>query len=214
MRRRKFITLVGSAAAWPLAAQAKQGAKFQIGFLGGADPVGLAHLMNAFRLGLQDHGYVEGNSIVLEERWAEGKLDRLPAFAADLVGRKVDMIVTQGTPAAVVAKGATTTIPIVMAIVGNPMETGIVSSISRPGGNVTGSSFFQGELAAKRLELMRDLLPNLARATILVNPGNPAAEQFLRVIEAAAKAINVELRTLNVHSFDELTPACSPAPTR
>ena len=107
MRRRKFITLVGSAAAWPLAAQAQQEAKIQIGFLGGADPVGLAHLMNAFRLGLQDHGYVEGKSIVLEERWAEGMLDRLPALAADLVGRKVDVIVTQGTPAAVVAKGAT-----------------------------------------------------------------------------------------------------------
>jgi putative ABC transport system substrate-binding protein len=141
MERRQFITLVGSAAALPLAAQAQQTVKaYRIGFLGGADPVGYASQMEALRLGLQDHGYVEGKNITLEERWAEGKYDRLAALAADLVGRNVDVIVTQGTPAAIAAKRATSTIPIVMAIVGNPVETGIVASSLFRVGDVTGAA--------------------------------------------------------------------------
>jgi putative ABC transport system substrate-binding protein len=203
MKRREFITLVGSAAAWPLTGQA-QGNVHHIGFLGGADPIGYAPQMKALRLGLQDHGYVEGKNITLEERWAEGKYDRLPALAADLVGRNVNVIVTQGTPAAIAAKQATGKIPIVMAIVGNPVETGIVSSLSRPGGNITGSSFFWADLVAKRLELMKEVFPRLARAGILINPDNPAMPAMLNVAEARAKAIKVDLRPVNVRRLDEM----------
>jgi ABC-type uncharacterized transport system substrate-binding protein len=150
MKRREFVTLLGAAAAWPLAARAQQAAMPVIGFLGGADPVGYAPQIEALRLGLRDHGYVEGRTITIEYRWAEGQYDRLPGLAAELVARKVAVIITQGTPAAFAAKRATSTIPIVMAIVGNPVDTGIVSSLARPGGNITGSSFFYAELSAKR----------------------------------------------------------------
>jgi putative tryptophan/tyrosine transport system substrate-binding protein len=208
MKRRDFIKLVGGAAAWPITALAQQAGKVhQIGFLGGANAVGYAPQMKALRLGLQDFGYVEGKNLVLEERWAEGRYDRLPALAADLVARKVDVIVTQGTPAAIAAKRATTTIPIVMAIVGNPVETGIVSSLSRPGGNITGSSFFWADLVAKRLEIMKEVLPGLSRAAILVNPDNPAMPEMLRVVDARAKAIGVDLRPLNVRRLDEMDAA-------
>jgi putative tryptophan/tyrosine transport system substrate-binding protein len=143
MRRREFITLVGGATAmWPLATRAQQTTAMPvIGFLGGADPIGLAPQIEALRLGLRDHGYIEGQNIAVEYHWAEGQYDRLPALAADLVRRSVAIIVTQGTPASLAAKQATTTIPIVMAIVGNPVETGLVSSLARPGGNIAGSSF-------------------------------------------------------------------------
>jgi putative ABC transport system substrate-binding protein len=133
MRRREFIAVLGGAAAWPLAARAQQ-AMPVVGFLGGAAPVGYAVLVEAFRSGLRDHGYIEGQNIRIEYRWARGQYEHLPALAADLVQRKVDLIVTQGTPAALSAKQATTTIPIVMAIVGDPVESGIVASSSRPGG--------------------------------------------------------------------------------
>ena len=147
MRRRQFITLVGGAAiAWPWEARAQQLAMPVIGFLGGADPIGLAPQIEALRLGLRDYGYIEGQNITVEYRWAEGRYDRLPALAADLVRRRVAIIVTQGTPAAFAAKQATTTIPIVMAIVGNPVDTGLVSSLARPGGNITGASFFMRSL--------------------------------------------------------------------
>src|SRR6516165_5056962 len=142
MRRREFVALVGGAAAWPLTAIAQQPVIPVIGFLGGADPIGLAPQIEALRLGLRDYGYIEGQNITVEYRWAEGRYDRLPALAADLVRRRVAIIVTQGTPAAFAAKQATTTIPIVMAVAGNPVDTGLVSSVARPGGNITGSSFF------------------------------------------------------------------------
>src|SRR5262249_862385 len=148
VKRRAFITLLGGAAAWPLAARAQQTTMRVIGFLGGADPVGYAVLMEAFRSGLRDHGYIEGQNVRIENRWAEGNYGRLPGLAADLVRRKVDIIITQGTPAAFAAKQATTTIPIVMAIVGDPVDSGIVASYSRPGGNITGSSFFFPEINA------------------------------------------------------------------
>src|SRR6266576_193733 len=135
VRRREVIALLGgAAAAWPLSVRAQQPAMPVIGFLGGANPVGYAPQIEALRLGLRDYGYVEGKTIAIEYRWAEGRYDRLPALAADLVSRKVDVIITQGTPAAFAAKQATTTIPIVMAIVGNPVDTGLVSSLARPGG--------------------------------------------------------------------------------
>jgi putative ABC transport system substrate-binding protein len=208
MSRRVFLTLLGGAVlARPLAVRAQQKKMLVIGFLGGATPSGYAHLMAALRLGLRDHGYVEGRSITIEERCAEGKYDRLPALAAELVRLKVDVIITHGTPAALVAKQATTTIPVVMAIVGNPDETGIVASIARPGGNIAGSSFFWAEINAKRLELMKNLIPGLARAGVHQNPDNPAMTSLLRAMEATARALNIELKIVKVRLLDELDAA-------
>jgi putative ABC transport system substrate-binding protein len=208
MRRRDFIALLSSTAAWPLPARAQQAGKIhKIGFLGGADAKGYAPQMEALWLGLRDHGYIEGKNVVLEERWAESRYDRLPALAAELVGLNVDVIVTQGTPAAFAAKKATPTIPIVMAIVGNPVETGIVESLARPGANITGSSFFWADVVAKRLELMKEAIPSLARAGILLNPDNPAMAEMLRVVAERARAIKVELRPFNARSLDELDGA-------
>jgi putative tryptophan/tyrosine transport system substrate-binding protein len=208
MRRREFITLLGgTAAAWPLAARAEQPATPVIGFLGGADPVGYAPQIEALRLGLRDYGYIDGLNIAVEYRWAEGKYDRLPVLAADLVRRKVAVIITQGTPAAFAAKQATTTIPIVMAIVGNPVETGIVTSLARPGGNITGSSFFYAELSAKRLEIMKELMPPLTRAGVLLNPDNPAMPSIVRAMMRTAKMIDVTLQSIEVRDLDQLEPA-------
>jgi putative ABC transport system substrate-binding protein len=163
--------------------------------------------MEALRLGLRDHGYVEGRTISIEYRWAEGQYDRLPGLAAELVARKVALIITQGTPAAFAAKRATSTIPIVMAIVGNPVDTGIVSSLARPGGNITGSSFFYAELSAKRLEIMKELMPRLARAGVLLNPDNAAMPSIVRAMMQTAKVINVTLQSIDVRHPDELEPA-------
>jgi putative ABC transport system substrate-binding protein len=222
MRRREFISLIGGAAAWPLAAPAalaseasvqRGDSKVQrpampaIGFLGGADPVGYAVLVGAFRSGLRDHGYVEGQNIRLEYRWAQGQYAHLPALAADLVQRKVDIIITQGTPAALAAKQATTAIPIVMAIVGDPVAAGIVASYSRPGGNITGSSFFFPEVNAKRLELMKSLMPGLEHAGVLMNPDNPAMTSVLRAMDELAKAMSIRLQQVAVRRLEELDSA-------
>jgi putative tryptophan/tyrosine transport system substrate-binding protein len=209
MKRREFISLLGAGAvAWPVAARSQQAGKvYRIGFLGGADPVGYADQMEALRLGLRDHGYVDGKNTVIEERWAEGKYDRLPALAAELVQLKVDVIITHGTPAALAAKQATPTVPIVMAIVGNPVEAGIVASLPRPGGNITGSSFFVEELNAKRLEVMKDVMPGLSRAGVLINLENPAMAVVLRAMQDRARSINVELRPVNVQRIDDLDGA-------
>jgi putative tryptophan/tyrosine transport system substrate-binding protein len=210
--RRKFLaTLAGAAGAWPLAARAQQAAMRAIGFLGGADPMGYAALMEAFRSGLRDHGYIEGQNARIEYRWAEGNYERLPRLAADLVRRKVDIIITQGTPAAFAAKQATTTIPIVMAIVGDPVESGIVASYSRPGGNITGSSFFFPEINAKRLELMKSLMPGLKRAGVLMNPDNLAMTSVLRAMDEVAKAMDVKLQHVEVRRLDELDLAFAQA---
>jgi putative ABC transport system substrate-binding protein len=208
MTRREFITLFGgAAAAWPIAARAQHAVMPVIGFLGGADPVGYARQIEALRLGLRDHGYVEGRTIDIEYRWAEGSYDRLPALAADLVRRNVSVIVTQGTPAAFAAKQATTKIPIVMAIIANPVETGLVSSLARPGGNITGSSFFFGELNVKRLEIMKELMPPLTRAGVLLNPDNPAMRPMVRAMMQTAKVIDITLESIDVRFHDELEPA-------
>jgi putative tryptophan/tyrosine transport system substrate-binding protein len=163
--------------------------------------------VEALVLGLRDHGYVAGKNLTIEYRWADGKYDRLPALVAELIHRKVDVIVTQGTPAAFAAKRATPTIPIVMAIVGNPVESGVVASYARPGRNITGSSFFWGELNAKRLELVKTLIPNLARAAVLINPDNPAMASLLREMEPRAQALKVSLQSVKVRSLDELDAA-------
>jgi len=203
--RRQFITLLGGAAITsPLAASAQQRAMPLVGLLSGADPVGYAAQLEGLRLGLLDHGFVEGRTIRIEYRWAESKYDRLPALAADLVSRGVDIIITQGTPAALAAKRATSTIPIVMAVVGNPVETGIVASVARPGGNITGSSVFYDEINAKRVELLKDLMPPLAHVGVLVNPDNPANDSVMRVATQTAKTLNIILQPVNVRRVEEL----------
>src|SRR5262249_34749745 len=200
---------------WSRAARAQQpGRVVRIGFLGGADPVGYAAQLEALRLGLQDHGYVIGRNVEIEYRWADGRYERLPALAAELVALKVDLIITQGTPAAVVAKQATSTIPIVMAIVGNPIETGIVTSLARPGGNITGSSFFHPELNAKRLELLKTLKPDLARAAALVHPDNAAMVAVVRAMEETAIALDITLQRLEVRTLEEVEAAFAQAKTQ
>ena len=212
MKRREFITFLGGgAAALPLAAVRAQQAMRVVGFLGGAAPAGYAVLIEAFRSGLRDHGYIEGQNIRIEYRWAQTQYENLPALAADLVQRKVDVIVTQGTPAALAAKQATTKIPIVMAIVGDPVDSGIVASYSRPGGNITGSSFFFPEINAKRLELMKSLIPGLNRAGILMHPDNLAMTSVLRAVNEVAKAMDVKLQQMEVRRLDELDSAFAQA---
>jgi putative ABC transport system substrate-binding protein len=207
--RRTFIgTVAGGLFTTALVVEAQQAARtFRIGFLGGASAAGYANLLGALRLGLGDLGYVEGKNITVDYRWADGQYDRLPALASELVRLKVDVIITQGTPAALAAKKATTTIPIVMAIVGNPVETGIVASLARPGGNITGSSFFWADLAAKRLELIKTVVPKLARAGVLMNPDNPAMGSILRAMEERAQPLNVKVQAVNVRSVAELEAA-------
>ena len=207
MSRREFIAQLSALAAWPFTGHAQQvvGKVYRVGFLGGADPIAYAPQIAALHLGLGDHGYVEGKNIAIEYRWAEGKYDRLPAFAAELVQvLKVDVIITHGTPSALAAKQATTTIPIVMAIIGNPVESEVVASLARPGGNITGSSFFDAELNGKRLEVIKELIPGLTRAGALVNSNNPTTLSVLSVMAETARAINVELQPVKVRLLDEL----------
>ncbi len=209
MERRTFMAVIaGGLLAAPLAAEGQQpGRVYRIGFLGGASSSGYAALVEALRLGLRDYGYAESKNITIEYRWAEGIYERLPALAAELVRLKVDIIITQGTPAALAAKHATPTIPIVMAIAGNPVESGIVASIARPGGNITGSTFFYPEINTKRLEVLKDAFPGLARVAVLMNPDNPAMVSVLRAMEGPAQGINVKLWHVNVRRLEELDAA-------
>jgi putative ABC transport system substrate-binding protein len=183
------------------------GRTYRIGFVGGGSPAGYAALVDSFVQGLRDHGYEPGKNLTIDFRWADGRYERLPGLAAELVRLKVDVIVTQGTPAAFAAKRATSTIPIVMAIVGNPVESGLVASYARPGGNVTGSSFFWGELNAKRIELVKLVTPGLTRAAVLVNPDNPAMAALLRETQERAQALKVVVQPINVRRLEELASA-------
>jgi putative ABC transport system substrate-binding protein len=190
MRRRAFIAGLGStAAAWPLAAGAQQPKLPVIGFLhvGSANP--LAHLVASFKQGLKEAGYIEGQNAGIEFRWAEGQSDRLPALAADLVGRQVTVIVAGGVAAAFAAKAATTTIPIVFNTGGDPIKLGLVTSLSRPGGNATGLNIFTSELAAKRLGLLREMVPTAELIGVLLNPGNPSTGPQLKDIQEAAHSV-------------------------
>jgi len=201
-----------SLGAW-LPAGAQQAVKVpRIGWLGlafASGPSSLASQVDALRAGLRDFGYVEGKNIVIEYRWAEGKYERLPGLAAELVRLNVDVIVTQGTPGTRAAKSATTTIPIVMAISGDAIATGLIASLSQPGGNVTGSTFFNPELCAKRLELLKEALPSIRRVAELLNPDNPVNGPILQATESAAKALKLELEQFEVRRPSEFENAFS-----
>jgi putative tryptophan/tyrosine transport system substrate-binding protein len=207
IRRREFITLLGGAAAWPLAVQAQQGAIPVIGFLHGASPEGYRPMVNAFRQGLREAGYAEGQSVAIEYRWAEGHYDRLPALAADLVHRQVAVIVTGGTPPAFAAKAATSTIPIVINVGIDPVRAGLIASLNRPGGNVTGIAILTSELAAKRVELLHELLRTSTAVATLVNPTSPLTEPEIKGVRDAARSLGLELHVLNAATVSEIDAA-------
>ena len=200
MKRREFITLFGGAAvAWPLAARAQQPALPVVGFLNSRAPGENPAILVAFLRGLKETGYVEGQNVTVEYRWADGQYDRLPALAADLVGRRVAAIVANG-PAVQTAKAATSTIPIVFVVGFDPLAFGLVASLSRPGGNLTGVSVLDVEIGAKRLELLHELVPTATIIALLVNPTTPAAETVTRDAQVAARALGLQLHVLNASS--------------
>src|SRR5262245_21555210 len=197
MRRRSFITLLGGAATWPLAARAQQPTMPVVGFLSSTSPGGYTFFVTAFRNGLKEAGYIEGRTIAIEYRWAEGQLDRLPALAADLISRQVAVIATD-TRSTLIVKAVTTTIPIVFTSGGDPVKLGFVASLNQPGGNITGASFLTAAVAGKRLELLRDLIPTAAVINYLVNPDNALGQSEIADAEAAARTHGLKLNLVNV----------------
>src|SRR6516165_10719868 len=205
--RREFISLLGgAAAAWPLAARGQQPAMPVIGYLYAGSPEPTAHLLAAFRKGLSETGYIEGQNVAIEYRWAQNEMERLPELAADLVRRRVAVIATPGgTAAAFAAKAATTTIPIVFSMGADPVQMGLVVSLARPGGNITGVSDLNSELGAKRLGLLRELLPGAALFAVLVNPNNPlVTEPFGKEVQMAASTIGQQIAVLAAHTNGEI----------
>ena len=208
MRRRDFITLLGgAAAAWPVTAEAQQRQLPVIGFLNGGAPESFAPVVDAFLQGLREAGYVDGQNVTIEYRWANGQYDRLAALASDLIQLRVSVIAATSTPANLVAKAATSTIPIVFTTGGDPVKLGLVSSLNRPGGNVTGATQMTGEVAPKRVELARDLFPQATTFGLLINPTNPLAETVKRNSEAAALKLGLQLNILRASTDLELDDA-------
>jgi ABC-type uncharacterized transport system substrate-binding protein len=210
LKRREFITLLGGAAAsaWPLAARAQQPAMPVIGFLHSQSPETFTEPLRGFRQGLKESGFVENETVAIEYRWADNQNDRLPALAAELVRRRVAVIATFAPPAVLAAKDATTTIPIVFNSGDDPVRLGLVGSLARPGGNLTGINFLVGELAAKRLELLRELVPGATRVALLLDPSaGQITETTLRDVEAAARPKGLQIQVLNVQTSREINAA-------
>src|ERR1700688_2308117 len=209
MQRREFITLLGGAAvAWPVAAHAQQPEQMQrIGYLGSDSASRTAVRVDALRTGLHDLGYVEGKNIIIEFRWAEGNYDRLSELATELIDLKIKVLVTQGTPVTAAAKRMTRTVPIVMVPVADAVASGIVDSLARPGGNITGITFFLPELCAKRLELLKQVVPGINRAVLLGNPGDLVMTPTFQAMEVAPKSLKLGLDQFGVRGpseFDEV----------
>lgn len=207
--RRKFISAFGGAmVAWPLAARAQQPAMPVIGFLDGRLPEVMANRLAAFRQGLKEEGYIEGENVAIEYRWAENQMDRLPELAAALVRRQVAVIATGGPPAAFAAKAATTTIPSLFVVAEDPVRLGLVASLARPSGNLTGINLFNTELVAKRLALLSEMVPKASRIAVLVSPADATnTETTLRAIEGAARAMGLQIRVLNADTSREINAA-------
>jgi putative ABC transport system substrate-binding protein len=207
MKRRELILLLGGAMTATRAPRAQQKAMPVIGYLNSGSPGPFAPFVAAFRQGLSETGYVEGQNAAIQYRWADGQYDRLPALAADLVRRKVDVIATSNTPTALAAKGATSTIPIVFSVGGDPVELGLVASIARPGGNLTGLSAFVAELMPKRLELLSEVVPQAGMIALLVNPNGAIAERIIRDVQEAARTKGLQLPILKAGTESEIDTA-------
>jgi putative tryptophan/tyrosine transport system substrate-binding protein len=211
MKRREFITYLSSVAAvasWPLAARAQQAGKPVIGFLNGQTPVDVARYVDAFRESLKQAGFVEGQNVAIEYRYADGQRDRLPALAAELVRLGVNVIVASGgTPATIAAKAATAAIPIVFSMGGDPVKLGVVASLNRPGGNITGACFFFNALGPKRLELLREMVPSAKVIGYLVNPSNPSLESESLDMHAAVRSLGLEIRVQQANNAREIDAA-------
>jgi putative ABC transport system substrate-binding protein len=205
VRRRDFISLLGgSAAAWPLAARGQQATMPVIGVLSGSAAADRAHLVTAFRQGVRETGYIEGQNVTIEYRWAQGQYDRLPDLSADLLRRQVAVIAATDTPSAIAAKAANTTIPIVFATGGDPVRDGLVASLNRPSSNVTGVSFMGSKLGAKQLGLLHDLLPGAVRIAVLVDPNWPITEPFVSDVRAGASAIGKQIEILSASTGSDI----------
>ena len=207
LKRRDFITLIGGAAAWPLAANAQQPAMPVLGFMNGGSAEAQAALATAFRQGLSQAGYIENHNVKVEYRWAESRYDRLPGMAADLVRRKVTVIAATGTPAALAAKAATTVVPIVFETAGDPLRLGLVSTLNRPGHNVTGVTQLSSELVSKRLGLLHDMIPAATIIGLLLDPHDPRAEMQASDMHAAARALGLEVHLVNASTEGEVDAA-------
>ena len=209
MKRREFITLLGGGAAWPLTARAQQPAIPVTGFLDPRSLEGVANRLRGFRQGLRETGYIEGETVTIEYRWAENQIDRLPELAADLVRRQPAVIIASGgRDPALAAKAATTTIPVLFLTAEDPARLGLVASLARPGGNLTGVNFLNAELATKRLELLRELVPGAKRVAVLINPLDATnADSTLRAVEPAARAIGLQIQVLTASTSREIDAA-------
>ena len=203
MQRREFIAFLGVATAWPLVASAQTKIS-RIGFMGNSTAALEANLVDAFREGLHELGYEEGRNIVIEYRWADGKYDQFPTLVAELIAAKVDVIVTAGTPAALAVKKATTTVPLVMVAVGDPVGTGLVPSLARPGGNLTGLSSVAPDLEGKRLQLLREIVPALSHVAMFVNSLNPFHVSSMQQARAAAQAMGIKLQIHDIQKSEDL----------